>query len=259
MKATTKFWRSAALIAGVLFGMLTATAALAAGAVQRPISDFISQQGTYCFDDGAGGCLLFVPPDPNLAGWNNDLDSDVIYFGLVDYAGIALPGTYPSGHLPKLSGSVSERALPDGRAEVTVLLRTQNANAWVIELDLGGDILDQFANKPTLFGHRAADVRTGSAKALANSILHLRFINTAPGAPLPDLIQLSNVPAPGQVLKFLGFSAQANGPLTAAFGVPEGTPGKATIIQTGLFGKPKGPLVLDAFPAEDINLRVTGN
>jgi hypothetical protein len=193
-----------------------------------------------------------------VVGWTNDLDSDVVYFGIVDYVGIALPGTYPAGKSPRLSGSVSERALADGRAEVTVLLHTKNALAWVIELDLAGDILDQFANKPTVFGHRAADVRTGSAKALANSFLHLRFINSAPGAPLPDFVQLANLPGPGQQLKFMAFTAQASGPLTALFGVPEGTPGKAMIVQTGLFGRPAQPLAADAFPAEDISLFAVG-
>jgi hypothetical protein len=255
---TTKFtWRSAAFVVGLLFGMLTATAALA-GTVQRPISDFISQQGTFCFPDGSGGCLLFVPPDPNYPGWINSVDSDVVYFAAVDFAGVVLPGTYPPGKSPKLSGSVTERALPDGRAEVTVLLHSKNVLCWVMEIDLAGDVPGQILNRPTVFGHRQADVRAGAKIALANSFLHLRFINTAPGAPLPDAVQLFLLPEPTQQIKFLAFTAQASGPLTVLFGVPEGTPGKAMIVQTGLFGRPAQPLAADAFPAEIINLFAVG-
>lgn len=256
MRVTTRYLRSAALIAGLLFGMLSTALA---GTVQRPISDFLSTQGTFCFPDGSGGCLLFVPPDPNFIAQTNDLDSDVIYFAGVDYAGLALPGTYPASKLPKFSGSVIERSLPDGRAEVSVLLHTKNANAWVMEFDPSGDFLDQVANRPTVFGHRPADVRRGSTQALVDIFLHLVFTNTAPGAPLPDLVQLSADPAPGQVWKFIAISAEGNGPLTAEFGVPANTPGKLTIVQTGLLAsKGQGLALQDAFPAEDVNLRVVG-
>ena len=39
------------------------------GATQRPISEFVSAQGTFCRPDGAGGCTLFVPPLLNFLGW----------------------------------------------------------------------------------------------------------------------------------------------------------------------------------------------
>src|SRR6266852_6106307 len=35
----------------------------------RPISDFLEAQGKYCWDDGHGGCLLFVPPVVNFTGF----------------------------------------------------------------------------------------------------------------------------------------------------------------------------------------------
>ena len=81
------------------------------------------------------------------------------------------------------------------------------------------------------------------------------FINSAPGAPLPDLIQIGTPD-----LKFLAFSTHAHGPLTAEFGVTEGTPGRCTIIQTGLFmTQGKGLALEDGFPAEDITLTVVGH
>jgi hypothetical protein len=239
--------------------MVSATAALAQGTVQRPIEDFLSTQGTFCVPDGSGGCFLYVPPDPNFLGWNNDLDSAIIYFAGVDYAGLA--NAYGPDKEPAITGTVTERPLKDGRAEVTVLLHTKNANIWVIELDFSGDLLDQIANKPTLFGHRPADVLTGKQQALADTFLHVRFINTAPNVALPDLVQLVNFPNPelGQELKFLAFNVQAKGPLTAEFGVPENTPGKCTIIQTGLFMTQGSGLALeDGFPVENIHLQVVG-
>ena len=95
-----------------------------------------------------------------------------------------------------MSGTVIERPLKDGRAEVTVLLHSKNVNAWVINLDLGGDFLDQIKNKPTIFGHRPVDIRAGAKQALANPFLHVVFTIGYPGAPLPDLVQLFNFSEP---------------------------------------------------------------
>jgi hypothetical protein len=229
-------------------------------AVHRSIEEFVNAQGTYCIDDGSGGCLLFVPPDPNFLGWDNDKnDSEpgIIYFAGIDYAGLA--NAYPSGKKPVIDGTVTERPLDDDRAEVTVLLHTKNANAWVIELDQSGDVSAQIANKPTLFGHRPADVLAGKGQALADTFLHVRFINTAPGAPLPDLIQLQFFPEEGQELQFLAFNAHSQGPLTAEFGVLEGTLGKCTVTQTGLLvTNGQGQALEDGFPVEDISLQVIG-
>ena len=199
-------YRSMCILAIALF--LPSLAALADGpTIQRPLSDFLSTQGKYCTDDGNGGCYLFVPPDPNFLGWTTMLPPPKLpvvpsrpekpLFAGVDYAGLA--NAYAPGKKPVFSGSITERPLSDGRAEVTVLLRTKNANAWVIELEICDtcDLLDQIANKATLFGHRPRDVVNPSLQAkqaLADTHLHVRFINTAPGAPLPDLVQLNNNP-----------------------------------------------------------------
>jgi hypothetical protein len=73
--------------------------------------------------------------------------------------------------------------LADGRAEVEVRLQTENALTWVT------DGCNDFATDPLLFGHRAPDVLGGAEPGLCDSFLQLTFMNTAPGAPLPDLIQ----------------------------------------------------------------------
>jgi hypothetical protein len=233
----------------------------AAKTTQRPLKEFIDAQGT-CLDDGSGGCYLFVPPDPNFLGWTTVLDTNKLpevpsrpqppLFAGVDYAGLAT-GAYAAGKAPNISGTVTERALKDGRAEVTVLLHTKNANAWVIELDMAGDALDQIANKNTLFGHRPRDVAMGAGQALADSLLHAVFIIDHPGAPLPDLVKIGPPD-----LTFLAFTMSARGPLTEEYGVAESTPGKCTIVQTGWVGNGKGRALSDGFPVEDINLSVVG-
>jgi hypothetical protein len=57
--------------------------------------------------------------------------------------------------------------------------------------------------------------------------------------------------------------AQASGPLRAGFGVPEGTPGRLEVTQTGLIGtaaiaSPRSRVGFDAFPAEHVIIRATG-
>jgi hypothetical protein len=90
-----------------------------------------------------------------------------------------------------------------------------------------------FAGGTLLFGHRAPDVLAGADAALGDSLFQISFINTAPGAPLPDLMQLFFAPAPGQQLHQYVFHASASGTLRAAFGVADGTPGKVSVAQTG--------------------------
>ncbi len=113
-----------------------------------------------------------------------------------------------------------------------------------------------------MFGHRAADVIAGKDAALGDSLFKIVFINTAPGAPLPDLEQFFVAPLPGQELKSLYIYARADGTLRAAFGVADGTPGRATVTQTGLFMThfcvPVGTTG-DCFAVENIGLQVVGN
>src|SRR5207247_1922277 len=101
--------------------------------------------------------------------------------------------------------------------EVTVVLHTRNALTWVIAGDGMGNF--DFADGTLLFGARVPDVVLGEDPSLGNSTLTVKFLNTAPGAPLPDLLQLAAFPEPGQELKAISIRAQADGELRAAFGV----------------------------------------
>ncbi len=128
-----------------------------------------------------------------------DLNALIDYAGLLDsFFGLSL-GT-------EFSGSVTERALPDGRAEVHVRLKT--INAWCFAVDGSMTFPDG-----VIFGNDPFAVAGGADPGLSNSHLHVKFTNTAPGDPLPDLLQLLLAPAEGQALLYMQFVANAEGPL----------------------------------------------
>ena len=223
-------------------------------AVQRPIEEFVDAQGTYCFDDGMGGCTLFVPPAENFFGWGDpakDICAAIDYAGLANEAIVAnTGGAVDLG--TTTSGSVTERALPDGRAEVHVVLHTKNANTF------GQSACNDFNTDPLTFGSRPADVIAGADAALGNSTFHVKFTISEPGAPLPDLLQLAFFPEEGQELLMLSMYFTAFGTLHAPSGFAEGTPGRLTCTQTGIFFSGFHGAVGDGFPAERINLQAVG-
>jgi len=259
-KGNQKYWRSVVAVTAwsakpalviLLLGLMAISSARltpvhAVQSVQRPISDFLSAQGTYCLDlDGMPPpCDLFVPPSPNMVGWTVSPAFQI--FALLDYAGLANNYLVSQGGTSlgtTISGSINERPLADGRAEVSVTLRTKNALVWV------SDISTEFPG-PLLLGHRVDQVLAGATPALAESTFRIVFINTAPGAPLPDLIQLGFAPLPGQESKFLSIYARGTGPF------PDGSPGEVVIVQTGV--TPGGGATADGFPAERIDLHPIG-
>jgi hypothetical protein len=216
------------LALGTLLG--TTETVSAQETTERDIMDFVNAQGTFCFTRGLLGlpgnpneCLLFVPPVPNFLGATDPdagLSMSVDYAGLADAACDRIAGT-------RFCGTVQEKPLKDGRAEVYVELKTFDAITWVID---GFD----FANDPVIFGTRWQEVKTGpdqgdcffpALPALGDSLLQVRFINPKPGAPLPDLIQLLADPAEGQKVLSLALDAEAVGLL------PDGTPALATTKQ----------------------------
>lgn len=235
MNTTKQMKRKVVALALLVFSLLalvgaplaladdSAVASGSAAAVHRPIQEFVDAQGTYCIDDGAGGCFIFEPPLPNFLGQNDpvrDLAASVDYAGFAEEYLMANSG--PSLGT-KISGKVIEQPRSDGRAKVFVLLKTKNALTWV---QGGADF-----SGPLLFGNKVLDVMAGAEPALCNSTWKIEFINTAPGAPLPDLIQLLFAPEPGQELLAIHSTCNAKGTFHAAYGVPEGARGRATIEQ----------------------------
>jgi len=215
--------------------------AQADAAVQRPISDFLSSQGS---------TSLFFPPFPDYIGWANN--NPQTRFALIDYTGKA--AAYLAAHggpnlRTQVDGTVSERPLEDGRAEVTVILHTTNAMSWVAPAS-------DFAG-PLLFGNRGSDLLADPSlrPALSNVNMRVVFTNDAPGAALPDLVNafiLGNA-TPGQQLVFLEFRSDGSGLLA------DGTPGRLQVTQTGIFVTPGHGATGDGFPAEHVELRAVGS
>lgn len=273
MKSSIKFTMAAALV----LAMTQAYAKPPTATNIRPIEDFVERQGTFCIDvngnssyedtivdgDFVGDCstgappLLFIPPIANFLGATDpeqDRLASIDYAGLADYWAQGAFGT-------TFAGQVIERPLADGRAMVRVVLHADNALTWVVD---GDPEIGDF-NGPLLFGNRAPEIVANSAEpALGSVSVQVEFINTAPGADLPDLLQLFSAPEEGQQVLTLKINNKAKGPLTELFGVEDGTPGRNTGIQVGLLGNPNcGDLdspsaVADCFPAERINLRAIG-
>src|SRR5207249_5237001 len=113
--------------------LLITQAACAAGSAGRPISDFLDAQGTtnaFGFNghDQIGWSSAVAPPPTTRRP---------VRFALVDYCGFADKAGDLNGALgTSAKGSISERTLSDGRAEVTVILHTTNALTWALTLDI---------------------------------------------------------------------------------------------------------------------------
>jgi hypothetical protein len=219
---------------------------------QRPIGDFLSKQGT---------TQVFLAPVRDVVGWISALQpppqqQPPVRFAVVDYCGFAdeyLISVDPDLRLGTTTdGSITERPLKDGRAQVTIILHTKNALTFALNVHDGTVVCCD----PPDFGSHAVDVAGGAEPALGASNLKVVVKNTALGADLPDLVDafiLGNA-APGQELLALGFHADARGPLHASFGVPEGTPGKCVVAQTGILFTNAKSKNFDGFPAERVDL-----
>jgi hypothetical protein len=230
--------------------------------IMRPIGEFVAAQGLYCLNPPS--CDLFQPPVPNYIGWTGrrpgDPTGDYTLFSLVDYAGVANRWRV-ANRLTSLGtqtrGTVTERRLADGRAEVSVNLFASNALAWVETCPTPATCGS--VGTP-LFGYRADLLPSPAMAALAETFLQVVFINPRPGYQLPDLIQLAFVPDANQELRFISFRSNATGPLQS--GPSAGAPGRSSVIETGLIMAAlrsafKGALA-DAFPVEMISVQPVG-
>lgn len=238
--------------AAVLVGLLP-TLGSAQTFTERPLSDFIDQQGTYCLE-GDTGCVLFVPPVASYLGWasakNQDcslddeetLDCQFKNFALIDYAGVANDWLKDERGIDlgtRFSGKITERTLQDGTAEVSVTLHTDNALSWAIACAPAPAGCD-FAGAATVFGHRAQELDSSEAAALGSVQFHLVFRMPAPGQQLPDLIQLFNGLLPGAKVRRISFQAHATAEDCS------GRAGGMTVSQTGNFFTHRTPLNIQA-------------
>jgi hypothetical protein len=200
----------------------------------RPLSDFLSQQGTFngrivswVSQNGVTGC----PPSYNV-------DARIDYAGVLNSQLITAGGTTVG---TTYSGSITEAIQKDGTGQVTVNLYTTRA------------ISQSFCfvpnTQPYLFGYTIADIAAGAPAALGTSHLSIVFILPNAFGPLPDYVQLSFAPSPGEVILSQKFTADAYGALRSAFFVPDGTPGKLHVSEVGT-SHTTGEASFDGFTAE---------
>jgi hypothetical protein len=227
------------VLIGLVMTVLAIAQVTAAGTRQRPFSDWFDVQGSAFNPANCASSIL---------GW---LTPDLATFARADYSGkIGACITNHGGPVftPEFSGSVTERDLPDGTAEILVIHHF--ADTYVVARDqtLGGN------PAPAILGYNAAELfnHPELQSATASGTINARFIIAQPGDPLPDL----------NTINFLTVSArfQGSGPLRSAFGVAEGTPGRLLVNQTGLFNiRGQGNGVADGFPAELVRVFQAGN
>ncbi len=227
-------WDGSICVAVLLFA---ASVAPPLQAAQRPIEDFLVTQGTW-----------YVPYS---VMWTDLMPKDGADLAEIDYAGLRGAMMEPYGYSlgTTYSGKVTERPLPDGRAEVQVLLHTRNALAWAADMPDDGSWPSEF-----LFGRDWWEVVfLGFSPAVGDCTLQLKFINTAPNAPLPDFCQILFAPEEGQELLSVYFVGQAEGLMA------DGSPARMKITQVGLLSvAPPKPPFFDSYPAGDILLKRVG-
>ena len=228
-----------------------ARAASAGRVTHRSIAEFLAAQPNYCLLPGNPNNCDNAQPGIDLLSFTDPARGTEI---VLDYPGIASAYLSANGG-PDLgttfSGHVTERVLNDGRAEITVLLRTENALAYVVEM--GSSPYD-----PTiLLGATPTQVLAGAPAALGSSMLMLTYIAPAPGMPLVAISQVLWFERDRYELVKLQFHAQAEGVLHAASGFAEGTMGRVLVQQTGRLTAP-GLMKGDQFPAEFVKLTATG-
>jgi hypothetical protein len=207
------------------------------------IQDFLSQQGhTSVFNFGVSGM-------PDEIGWASSTSTVISgngRFARVDYTGqdAAFLGLNLG---TTTSGTVSERSLSDGRAEVTVNLHTHNAFAWATQL------LPDGSYGALLFGYTPMQLQANPSLTppLANSDLQLVAKIPAPGSPLPDIVNdfiLGNAPA-GEELVSLSFRATAQG------STPAGQQATLIVSQTGVLGRTPNLIRDFGFTAEVVDIQ----
>jgi len=236
MAKKTAFRLAVVLALGITSLLISAAPASANDKViHRSIQELVRAQGTYCFADSSGACTLFAPPVANYIFFQATATQ---WIAAVDYAGLENAWLKNASfgrqsYRTRFSGTVDERPLRDGRADIKIRLRIERAAARVFLPD--GTLL---------FGNASPSVLTGAKPAIGESSLDFEFINPRVGMPLPDLLQVGFANITGQDFVILHMRSEATGPLHAAFGVPEGTRGRMVVDMISTAANPSAREVL---------------
>lgn len=236
--------RMIALLLAAALLAISAVPVVAGRAWQRPIGDWLEAQQAVLDPT--------IPVELQVISWFDPEDIDNFLLDLDGRVAMWVAANGGPLHMPRFSGRVTERLLPDGRAEVHVRLRISDAITFIWRDE--NDFID-FPEGPELFGYRASEIAAGAPVALGDGWMTLRFIHTDAGGPLPDLVQLAFAPEEGQELISVTFHGAARGPLREASGYPEGTPGWGGTQQVGLFTASTP----DGFPVEWVRYRPIGH
>jgi hypothetical protein len=226
------------VLMGLFMAVLPGVQVKAAGTRQRPFADWLAAQGNV----NPANCASTI------LGW---LTPDFATFARADYSGKICACITANGgpaFTPEFRGTVTERDLPDGTAEILVIHHFTNTHVVARDNTQGGN------PAPAILGYNAPDLfgQPELQSAVANGMIQVKFIIARPGDPLPDLFSINYLS--------LSTRIQGSGPLRAAFGVDEGTPGRLLVSQTGLFNIPgQGNGVADSFPAELVRVYQAGH
>ena len=225
------------LLLGVSGTASAASAGMQASKTARPISDFVSTQGSIPLDEGPTLGGEFIVGKSFI--WGNSLSQlfQVDYSGANAKALVSVGGPNPN---TSFAGKIAEQRLPDGQALDTIQLKTTNALADMVNASTfpnncsnGGRVT--FIACPVIFGYSPIELANGIGRPLlVTSVLDVTLVNTAPGAPIPDLVTvLGNSPSDSVAyVKTLTLQTTAVGPLRSAFGVPDGTRGQGSLNVT---------------------------
>ncbi|UCG70521.1 MAG: hypothetical protein JSV09_05765 [Thermoplasmata archaeon] len=207
------------------------------GVLQRPIEDFVEAQGKY------GWYLM----------WGTNLWDREAY---VDYAGVDNEAIIAAGGDDlgtTFSGTITEKVLKDGNTLVHVTLFTKNALTYSYDAPIGDFV----------YGSTVGEVIGGAPASLGNSRFSLTYItDEAPGAPMPDLVDMVVFGIPGTYPIKVNFVANSRGELNSEYGVPQGTPGSLTVVMAANFNAPglwsNGHFLPNFWPVSIVNVQQIG-
>jgi hypothetical protein len=213
-------------------------------ATTRPISDFLSAQGTTsAFPNGieSGGPAGL----PDELGWGTStatFNNGTAVFARMDYTGqdAAFLGLNLG---TTTSGTISERTLADGTAQDTVNLHTHNAFAWA----------ENFFPTPTLtFGFLPSQLAANPSLVPPVGDCNLQVVCNIPqpGGPLPDIVVALNLGGdPKGTIQSISFRGTASG------STPSGQGAQLVISETGVLGRTPTPIRDAGFTAEVISVQ----
>ena len=211
--------------------------------VKRDLQEFLDAQGTYLEPNP------LLPDTPRQFHFvnNPDINGDGVddgqrYIMYFDWAGmLGRESSYGGQFGPEsITGKVTERPLGNGMSEVTASVRTQGALIWVTTWDAGNQTSAWLRHDgPTVFGHRETELLADSSLEAARADIHytIKFV-IEEGAALQDEMELyleDNAELSFQLV------LNAKGPLTEAFGTPDGTTGRLTWGKPGLWQDGNSP------------------